>query len=211
MNFYWVKTNFLIKRLFPKFIWSIPNSNKTLYLTFDDGPTPEVTPWVLHLLRQHGIKATFFCIGENIRKHPEIFRQIVNEGHAIGNHTFNHLKGWDTPLNEYIANVEQCDAEIKTHGLATVLFRPPYGKITRAQTKKVLEMSKKIIMWDILTVDYDTTISPEKCLKNATQKTTSGSIIIFHDSVKAFPNLEYALPRTLEIVKEKGYQFKPLT
>lgn len=210
MNFYWIKTNSLIKWLFPKFIWSIPNHDNSIYLTFDDGPTPEVTPWVLNVLKEHNIKATFFCIGDNVRKHPEIFKQLIADGHAVGNHTLNHLKGWETSLDIYMENIEKCDVEMKKNGIETQLFRPPYGKITRSQTQKVLALGKKIMMWDILTVDYDTTVSKEKCLQHATQKAASGSIIIFHDSVKAFPNLEFALPRAIKILKEKGLNFEIL-
>jgi len=208
MNFYWVKTHFIIKKLFPSFIWDIPNNEKKIFLTFDDGPDPEVTPWVLAVLKKVDIKATFFCIGDNIKKHPDIFKEILSQGHAIGNHTFNHLKGWETETTTYLENIKKCDDEIlESGGFSTDLFRPPYGKISRSQTKEVLKLNKKIIMWDILTVDYDKTVTPEKCLENATRKVTSGSIIIFHDSVKAFPNLEYALPKAIEILKEKGFVF----
>lgn len=214
MNFYWIKTHWLIKKWFSNFIWDIPNQKNAVFLTFDDGPTPEVTPWVLNVLKQNNIKATFFCIGDNIKKHPEIFRQILAEGHSIGNHTFNHLKGWKTENDVYIDNVEKCETEIlkqipqmKTPA-SSKLFRPPYGKIGFKQTKKVLEMGYKIIMWDILTADYDTEITKDQCLKNATNKVASGSVIIFHDSVKAFPNLEYALPKAIEIIKEKGFTFE---
>jgi len=209
MNFYWVKTHLIIKKLFPNFIWDIPNNEKKIFLTFDDGPDPEVTPWVLAVLKKADIKATFFCIGDNIKKHPDIFKEILSQGHAIGNHTFNHLKGWETETTTYLENIKKCDDEIlESGGFSTDLFRPPYGKISRLQTKEVLKLNKKIIMWDILTVDYDKTVTPEKCLENATRKVTSGSIIIFHDSVKAFPNLEYALPKAIEILKkEKGFVF----
>jgi peptidoglycan-N-acetylglucosamine deacetylase len=208
MNFYWIKTSFLIKKIFPKFIWDIPNDENKIYLTFDDGPTPKITPWVLDELKKHHIKATFFCIGNNILDYPDIFQRIIAEGHSVGNHTFSHLKGWDTATGEYIQNIQACGAEIQKYNSGgNRLFRPPYGKISRSQTGKVLQMGFRIIMWDILTVDYDKNVSPEKCLNNATQKTQSGSIIIFHDSIKAFPNLEYALPKTIEILKNKGFKF----
>ena len=208
MNFYWVKTNSIIKKLFPKLIWDIPNANKTVFLTFDDGPTPEITPWVLNVLKQHQIKATFFCIGDNIRKYPEIFKQVINDGHSIGNHTFNHLKGWETETRNYMENLQLCDTEIRKLTTANYnLFRPPYGKIKRSQAIQAREAGYKIIMWDILTADYDKNVSPQKCLENATKKTASGSIIIFHDSVKAFPNVEFVLPKTIEKLKEKGFTF----
>ncbi|MDI1257452.1 MAG: polysaccharide deacetylase family protein [Flavobacterium sp.] len=208
MNFYWVKTNRIIKKLFPKLIWDIPNANKTVFLTFDDGPTPTITPWVLDVLRKHQIKATFFCIGDNIRKYPEIFKQVIAEGHTIGNHTFNHLKGWKTETSEYIKNFRLCETEIYQQLPENrKLFRPPYGKIKRSQSLQILESGYKIIMWDVLTADYDKNVSPQKCLENATKKTTSGSIIIFHDSIKAFSNVEFALPETIRILKEKGFSF----
>ncbi len=214
MNFYWIKTHWLIKKWFSDFIWDIPNQNNSVYLTFDDGPTPEVTPWVLDVLKRYNIKATFFCIGNNIEKHPDIFRQLLADGHAVGNHTFNHLKGWKTTTDKYIDNFEKCEKEIQKHIseetniLTTRLFRPPYGKISPKQAAKVLKMGYEIIMWDILTCDYDAAITKERCLKNATKKVTSGSVIIFHDSVKAFSNLEYALPKAIEIIREKGFRFE---
>lgn len=211
MDFYWVKTNRLIKALFPKLIWDIPNPDNAIFLTFDDGPTPEITPWVLETLKRHNIKATFFCIGDNIRKYPEIFKSIIADGHSVGNHTFNHLKGWKTPTDVYLENIRLCESQIAGHQRqVTDLFRPPYGKIKLSQAKKIADSGYKIIMWDILTVDYDKNVSRGKCLENATKKAASGSVIVFHDSIKAFQNLEYALPETIRILKEKGFQFKAI-
>ncbi len=208
MKITWVKTGKWIRRLFPDFIWHVPEATQAVYLTFDDGPVPEVTPWVLDLLASRGIKATFFCIGDNIRKHPDIFQRILAEGHAVGNHTFHHLNGWKTDAATYIANIEACDASIGTHlPNGTPLFRPPYGKITRRQKKWVLQQGKQIVMWDILTADFDATVPPEQCLFNATHKVEAGSILIFHDSVKAWKNLEYALPLALDRIKAKGLGF----
>ena len=208
MDFHWIKTNSLIKRLFSTYIWDMPNQQNTIYLTFDDGPTPEITPWVLDLLKKHQIKATFFCIGHNIEKHPEIFNRIVLEGHLIGNHTFNHLNGWKSSYGDYIANVALCE-DIITVNTKTkpTLFRPPYGKVKPSQAKELRKSGYKIVMWDILTVDYDINTSKEKCYKNATEKVASGSVIVFHDSVKAFKNLEYALPRTIRTLLDKGFKF----
>ena len=208
MNFYWIKTPQIIKRLFSNQVWDIPNTENKIYLTFDDGPTPEVTEWVLSILKKNNLKATFFCIGNNIEKHPEIFNTIITEGHTIGNHTFNHKKGWKTKTADYIENVELCKSAIcELQSVNCNLFRPPYGKIKPSQSKNLRKLGYKIIMWDVLSADFDPSVSKEKCLENATLKVTSGSSIVFHDSVKAFPNLKYALPRAIQILKEKGFVF----
>ena len=208
MNFYWIKTPKIIKRLFNSLVWGIPNLENKIFLTFDDGPTPEITPWVLKTLKEKNIKATFFCIGKNIEQHPEIFQNIINEGHAIGNHTHNHKNGWRTRNEDYLQNIELCKSEIKNQqSKISNLFRPPYGKIKPSQSKILRKLGYKIIMWDILSADFDTTITREKCLENATQKVTSDSIILFHDSKKAFKNLEYTLPKTIQILKDKGFIF----
>jgi peptidoglycan/xylan/chitin deacetylase (PgdA/CDA1 family) len=208
MNFYWIKTPPIIKRLFSNQVWDIPNTENKIYLTFDDGPTPEVTEWVLSILKRNNLKATFFCIGNNIEKHPEIFNTIITEGHTIGNHTFNHKKGWKTKTADYIENVELCKSAIcELQSVNCNLFRPPYGKIKPSQSKNLRKLGYKIIMWDVLSADFDPSVSKEKCLENATLKVSSGSSIVFHDSVKAFPNLKYALPRAIQILKEKGFVF----
>lgn len=208
MKLYWVKTRWFIKWIFPHFVWSIPNREKTIYLTFDDGPTPQVTEWVLSILKQHNIKASFFCIGNNIEKHPDIFKKVIDEGHAIGNHTFNHLNGWNTDNKVYLDNIDQCENVI-SKGLRTksTLFRPPYGKIKSAQAAAVKKKGYKIIMWDVLSADFDQSITPQKCLENVTKNTQEGSVIIFHDSVKAYNNLEYALPEAIEYLKKKNFRF----
>ena len=215
MNFYWIKAPKIIKRLFSSQVWDIPNPENKIYLTFDDGPTSEITTWILSVLKQNNIKASFFCIGKNIAKNPEIFKQIISEGHCIGNHSYNHNNGWKTKTENYIKNVEQCNSEIcnlkpETCNQQSKFFRPPYGKITPWQSRKMQNLGYKIIMWDILSADFDTKITPEKCLQNATQKVKSGSIIVFHDSEKAFANLEYALPKTIEILRKKGFTFDVL-
>jgi len=207
MAFYWVKTNRIIKMVFPKYVWDIPNDERKVYLTFDDGPTPEVTEWTIDLLHEYKVKATFFCIGENIEKHPEIFARLLDEGHAIGNHTFNHVNGWETASEKYIKNVEQCAAIIeKQAGESTKLFRPPYGKVKKHQATELLKKGYKIIMWDVLSADFDPDISPEKCFKNVEKNLRPGSVVIFHDSAKGFRNLEYTLPKTLAFLKEKGFK-----
>ncbi len=203
MNWYWIKTNSIIKRVFSNYVWDIPTMDKKVYLTFDDGPTPEITSWILDQLKQYEAQATFFCIGNNIQKHPEIFDSIIQNGHAIGNHTFNHYNGWKTKTVDYIENVFLCEELINQN---TKLFRPPYGKIKKSQAKILIELGFKIIMWDVLSADFDTTISPEKCLNNVLKNISPGSIIVFHDSVKAFKNLEYALPRTLQFLKDNDYK-----
>lgn len=206
MGFYWVKTNWLIKTLFPKYVWDIPNRDNKVYLTFDDGPTPEVTQWTLDQLAQFDMKATFFCIGNNIKNHPEIFNEIIKSGHAIGNHTFNHVNGWQTETPTYLENVKRCEESIRSQNANTSIFRPPYGKIKRVQVAKMKKMGYNIIMWDVLSADFDQNITPEKCLKNVIENVASGSVIVFHDSLKAYKNLQYALPKTLAFLKEKGFE-----
>ncbi|WOD42067.1 polysaccharide deacetylase family protein [Hwangdonia lutea] len=211
-----VKTPMLVKRMFPNYIWNIPTANKTIYLTFDDGPTPNITNWTLDVLKQHKAKATFFCIGNNIEKHPEIFQHVINDGHAIGNHTHNHVKGWKTKTDDYLKNVSEAEKVIKSHfknrkSKIENLFRPPYGQIKPKQGKQLIGLGYKIIMWDVLSFDWDKNVTPIDCLNNVISKTTNGSIIVFHDSVKASKNMQYALPKVLEYFNEKGYNFEALT
>ena len=220
MNFNWVKTNRLIKKVFSNLVWDIPNSDKKIYLTFDDGPIPDVTEWVLNILKSKDIKATFFCIGDNMKKHPEVYKRILAEGHQTGNHTFNHLNGWNIETNHYIENFKLCETEIEKFQNLKIqksdsqlptpnfqLFRPPYGKMTLSQSKKIRNLGYKIIMWDVLSYDFDSTVSEEKCLENVISNTEQGSIIVFHDSVKAEKNLKYALPKAIQVLKDKGFVF----
>jgi len=209
MDILWIKTNRIIKTFLSNFIWDIPNNEKKVYLTFDDGPIPEITEWVLEQLKIYNCKATFFCIGNNIETHPEIFNKLIAEGHAIGNHTFNHVKGWNTTNKAYLKEVEHCEEEIQKNSLKNLqskLFRPPYGKIKPLQSRKLRKLGYKIIMWDVLSADYKKEISKEKCLENVLKNVESGSIIVFHDSIKAFTNLEYVLPKTLQFLSENGYR-----
>ena len=204
---YLVKTPRLLKMLYPGLLWDTDTASRCIYLTFDDGPIPIVTPFVLNILKQHNAKATFFCIGDNIRKHPEVFEQVKLDGHAIGNHTFNHLKGWKTENKTYLDNFLQADKLLDTK-----LFRPPYGRIKRSQVK-LLQNAKpglKTVMWNILSADFDINLTPEKCLNNVLKNTTNGDIVLFHDSLKAFPRLEYALPKAMEAWSKEGYEFKRL-
>jgi peptidoglycan-N-acetylglucosamine deacetylase len=222
MKLYWIKTPKLIKSVFSNLTWDFKNNEKKIYLTFDDGPTPKITEWVLNVLNENNIKATFFCIGSNVDKHPDIFKKIVSGGHTVGNHTFNHVNGWQTLVEEYIKNTELCQESIGKNKLVyevkseidngkikkeSIIFRPPYGKIKMRQAKLLRRLGYKIVMWDVLSADFDQNISVDKCLENATKKVTSGSIIVFHDSLKAYKNLEYALPKTIEILKNKGFSF----
>jgi peptidoglycan/xylan/chitin deacetylase (PgdA/CDA1 family) len=205
---YLVKTPWLLKKLYPNLVWNTKTATRCIYLTFDDGPIPIVTPFVLNILKKHNAKATFFCIGDNISKHTDIFEQVKAGGHSIGNHTFNHLKGWVTNNQIYLDNFLQTNKL-----LDTPLFRPPYGRIKRAQIQllKKARPDLKIIMWDVLSGDFDTNLSPETCLKNVLKHTEAGSIVVFHDSLKAFDRLEYVLPRALEYWSKEGYSFNALT
>ncbi|MEY2922872.1 MAG: Peptidoglycan-N-acetylglucosamine deacetylase [Bacteroidota bacterium] len=208
---FWVKTNRLVKILFPNYIWDIPNNENKVYLTFDDGPTPEITEWVLDQLQQFNAKATFFCIGQNIEKHPAICQRIAAAGHTIGNHTFNHLKGWKTTTSNYIENVILCNSKFTyKHSPFSSLFRPPYGKIKNSQAKALRKLGFKIIMWDVISMDFDQEITSEQCLNNVLRNVTSGSIVVFHDSAKATKHLKYTLPKTLAFLKEKGLICEPI-
>jgi peptidoglycan/xylan/chitin deacetylase (PgdA/CDA1 family) len=191
----------LIRQLYPSLSWQIPVKDKRIFLTFDDGPVPEATPFVLALLKQFNARATFFCIGKNVEKHASLFRQVQAEGHRIGNHTYDHLNGWKTKTKTYVENVKKCDAVMTSD-----LFRPPYGKISHRQIKNIYP-EKKIIMWDILSCDFDLKVTPEQCIKNVLAHVRPGSIIVFHDSAKAFPNLSKALPVVLQQLSGAGFIF----
>lgn len=208
MDLLWIKTNPIIKRIFSNYVWNIPNNERKVFLTFDDGPIPEITEWVLVQLKAYNCKATFFCIGNNIEKNPDVFNKIVADGHAIGNHTFNHVKGWNTTNKTYFKEVEKCEAimqKVSIEKYQSKFFRPPFGKIKPSQSIKLRKLGYKIIMWDVLSADYKKEITKEKCLENVLKNVESGSIIVFHDSIKAFPNLEYVLPKTLQFLSDNGY------
>ncbi|SDG63917.1 Peptidoglycan/xylan/chitin deacetylase, PgdA/CDA1 family [Psychroflexus sediminis] len=176
-----------------------------MFLTFDDGPIPEVTPWVLETLKKHKAKATFFCIGDNIRKHPRLFKQILVEGHAVGNHTFHHSNGWKTSAKVYLEDVKLCQEEMESNSVKSNLFRPPYGKCTSAQARAILKDHQHIIMWDIISKDYSERVSKAGCFSRIQNRAKPGSIIVFHDSLKAERNMKYALEKTLETFSD--YQF----
>lgn len=202
---YLIKTPGLIQGLFPNFIWRIPTDEKTVFFTFDDGPIPEVTPWVLEQLEYYNAKGTFFCVGENIEKHPDVFEMVKNAGHDVGNHTYNHLNGWATDKIPYFHNVRKC-----AHMVKSDFFRPPYGKIRPSQME-FLQRHYKIVMWDVLSADFDQDITKEQCLNNVLRSVKPGSIVVFHDSIKAWKNLRYVLPNALDILTAEGYQFKALS
>lgn len=184
--------------------WHIPSEEKNLYLTFDDGPIPVITPWVLETLHEYNASATFFCVGENAKKHPDIMEKLKDSKHTIGNHTMNHLNGWKTQNEKYYSNINECKKHIQSD-----LFRPPYGKIKITQMN-FLKKEFRIIMWDVLSRDYDTSISGESCFENVKQNASAGSIIVFHDSIKAEERLRIALPATLKYFSELGFSFKAI-
>lgn len=198
------KTPVFLQFLMPSFTWKIKTGQKKLFLTFDDGPIPEVTPWVLDTLAEYNARATFFCVGDNVRKHPAVFQRMLEEGHALGNHTFNHLNGWKTPTPDYLKNVEQCDALIKSR-----LFRPPYGKLNWSQMK-ALKKKYQLVMWDVLSGDFSPALAPEKCLQYVTKHAGPGSVVVMHDSLKAERTLRYLLPQTLAHFAAQGYRFEGL-
>lgn len=205
------KTPFVLPLLFPSLTWRIKSPDKDLYLTFDDGPVTGPTEFVLDELSKASIPATFFCIGDNVRKHPAIFARIVAGAHAVGNHTVNHLDGWKTRTEEYVANIKQFDSLAAAAGYpkATRLFRPPYGRMTPRQIG-ALE-GYRIIMWDVLSQDYSHRLSPERCLRRTIKACSPGSIIVFHDSYKAEKNMAYALPRLIDHFSAKGYRFRAIS
>ena len=195
-----------ILRLFYKdAVWRLNPNEKVIYLTFDDGPNPVVTPQVLSLLEDYGVKATFFCIGDNVRKYPELFDELSIKGHAIGNHTFNHLRGFDTPTNEYVENVLKADSLIGSR-----LFRPPHGRIKLGQYR-ILKKEFKVIMWDVISYDYNKKISPETIMREIRLKSRNGSIVVFHDSLKAEKNVLAVLPQALKFWHDAGYELRTIT
>ena len=201
---YLVHTPKLIQQLLPGFTWRKPSAQKVLYLTFDDGPIPEVTPWVMEQLRRYDARGTFFCVGHNVQKHPEVFDQLLEEGHAVGNHTFHHLDGWNTDTKVYVDNVAACATWVDSN-----LFRPPYGKLTPAKTQQ-LRPEYEVVLWDVLSADFDTRLTGEQCWQNVQRNARPGSILVFHDSLKAWDRLSYALPKTLAYFADQGYRFEAL-
>ncbi|EHQ29988.1 polysaccharide deacetylase family protein [Mucilaginibacter paludis] len=204
---YLVKTPSLLKKLYPGLIWNLNRDEHCIYLTFDDGPIPIVTPFVLKTLKQYNALATFFCIGDNVVKNNDIFEQVKADGHTIGNHTFNHLRGWATDTETYADNFKKCDSLLHSRW-----FRPPYGRIKKSQIKALQTVAPglKIVMWDVLSGDFDIALKPNTCLHNVLKATENGSVVVFHDSLKAFSRLEYVLPRAMKYWSKKGFEFRGL-
>ncbi len=207
--FYLIRAPWLLQQYYWECLWKIETNENKLYLTFDDGPTPEATDFVLRQLQDFDAKATFFCIGEQVEKHPELYQRIIAEGHAVGNHTWSHVNGWKTDSEKYLADVQKASALIHSN-----LFRPPYGRITKFQLYNLINGKQyrlKPVMWHVISADFDTKISPEHCYLNVVRNAEKGSIVVFHDSDKAFPNMRDALPRVLTYYKEKGFSFEKLS
>lgn len=209
MGSYWVKTPLFLKRLLPKeLIWDINNNiPDSIYITFDDGPHPVATTFALEQLVLYNAHATFFCVGENVSKYPEVYQQILDKGNNTGNHTYNHLNGWKTPNSIYINNIDKASNLIKSN-----LFRPPYGRIKLSQIRKIIhnKPDTRIYMWDILSGDFDKNITPQQCADNVLQNLKPGSIIIFHDSEKSYERMKIALPQVLEYCKNNGLNMRSL-
>lgn len=190
-----------LRMFVPGLLWQKPSGAKKLYLSFDDGPDPEITPLVMDMLRRYNANATFFCVGQNVERYSDVFDEIKKAGHLYGNHTYNHLNGWKTPLNQYYNNVQQCHERVQSPW-----FRPPYGRITPAQIHS-LRKEFNIVMWSVLSYDFDSSITNEECLQLVLRHATDGSIVVFHDSRKAAPRMFYALEHTLEHFTRLGYHF----
>ena len=205
--FYFVKTPGWLKNIYKRFTWSIPVNDKIIYLSFDDGPHPVITPFVLDELKKYNAKASFFCIGKNVLAYPEVYKRIIEEGHSVGNHSFNHLNGWKTVDALYLDDIAEAKKYIDSN-----LYRPPYGRITRFQLGQLSlpRFNLKTVMWTVLSGDFDTGITPEKCLRNVLYKCSPGSIVVFHDSEKANERMRYALSGTLEHYAKDGYRFEKI-
>jgi peptidoglycan-N-acetylglucosamine deacetylase len=202
---YFLQPPTLLKQLTQNWLtWEMSPLAKKLYITFDDGPVPEVTPEVLRILKVYSAKATFFCVGENVSRYPELFAEVIAEGHAVGNHTYNHQQAWKTPSGEYLRNVELCRQLVHSR-----LFRPPHGQLTPWLIQQ-LRKNYNIVMWSVLSGDYDARFSPDQCLSNALRHTQAGSIVVFHDSIKAKRNMLYALPLFLEHFSANGFEFETI-
>jgi peptidoglycan/xylan/chitin deacetylase (PgdA/CDA1 family) len=200
---YTIRTPYLVQTVFKQLVWTIPTKD-TIYLTFDDGPTPGVTQWVLETLGGYGAKATFFCVGKNVEEHPEIYKQVLMQGHTVVNHTYHHLNGWKTNKRRYLLDIKKCAKHIDSR-----LFRPPYGRLRKVHYKEIKD-KYSVVMWDVLSGDFDNRISNEKCLKNVVNKVRPGSVVVFHDSLKAENKLRYVLPKALSVLSERGFVFSAI-
>ena len=194
----------LLRKYYKDSVWRMNKDEPVIYLTFDDGPIEGLTPWVLDTLKQYGVKATFFCVGNNVEINHLIYERILNEGHKAGNHTYDHIKGWKSKTRDYLQNVERCEQLTKTK-----LFRPPYGRIKMPQFTRLIK-EYKIVFWDVLTYDYDKLVTPETCLQNSIKYTRNGSIVVFHDNMKAQKNLKFVLPKYIEHFLKLNYKFSVL-
>lgn len=203
-NLLLIQPNAVLKRIYSRAVWNMRREDKNIYLTFDDGPVPGLTEWVLDELARFGVKATFFCVGDNIRRNGAIFERVKREGHVTANHTMSHIKGFKKTVAEYVKEVEECKALV-----GNSLFRPPYGQLKRSQYKALIERGYRIILWDVISYDFEK-ISEQQCANNVLANTRNGSIVLFHDNVKAEKNLKHALPLFLEYFITKGYSFKTL-
>ena len=198
----------LFPQLFPSLIWRKQTKSNVIYLTFDDGPIPEVTEWVLDLLKEEKVEATFFCVGNNIQKHPQIYNRLIEEGHASGNHTYNHMNGRKVDSQTYFENIEKCEPYLHESDRKR-LYRPPYGKLTFSQIRK-LSKQYEVIMWDVLSGDFSQTINPQYCLDVTLKYSQKGSIVVFHDNIKSFETLQYVLPKYIKEMKNRGFTFRKL-
>jgi peptidoglycan/xylan/chitin deacetylase (PgdA/CDA1 family) len=206
------KTGLIFRHLMPNCTWNVHTKKNEIFLTFDDGPIPDATEWVLNVLNEYNAKATFFCVGENIFKHPKIFEKILQNGHSVGNHTYNHLKGWKTGNQTYYDNIQKWEETIVKHGFQLQnkpLFRPPYGQITYSQSR-LLSAQYELVMWSIITGDFNKNLDKETCLRKCLKLTKAGDIIVFHDSIKSQQNIYYLLPRYLEELKKRGFVFSKM-
>jgi peptidoglycan-N-acetylglucosamine deacetylase len=206
-DLFFITTPWWIRRLFPGCLWDIKTKEKEIYISFDDGPHPTITPFVLAELRKYNAKATFFCIGDNVKKFPAVYQQVIDEGHTIGNHTMHHINGWKTSDEDYLNDIAAAGQHIRSK-----LFRPPYGRVTRSQLRKLQNDDVKIqtVMWSVLAGDWIATLDPEKCFRQVRDAVYPGCIIVFHDSEKANDRMSYALPKLLEHFTAKGYLFKKI-
>jgi Predicted xylanase/chitin deacetylase len=208
MHRYFIKIPWIVKKIFNSYIWNFSRDEKEVYLTFDDGPHPHITPWVLEELKKYNAYATFFCIGKNVDQFKETYEAILSDGHATGNHTFNHLNGWQTEDDTYLEDVIKASQLIHSD-----LFRPPYGKIKAGQARGISDAFNKrinIIMWDTLSGDFDKNYTAQQCIQNVIENVRNGSIIVFHDSEKAYPNLKQSLPEILQFLSNEGYKMKKI-
>lgn len=201
---YIIKTPRLVKKLFPTYLWNKSRSMPNVYITFDDGPIPVVTPYILDLLAKHDMQGTFFCVGDNVRKHPMIYDRLISEGHTVGNHSYSHLSGWSSEVEDYLNDIALCSSFVESN-----LFRPPYGRL-KPQQAQSLRGKYKIVMWDILSGDFDINISAEQCYQNVIQNIKAGSIIVFHDNIKSFSTLKEVLPRVIQYCIDQGWTSRAL-